>query len=62
MKRITKELTVNIKTLNRFGSYHDTILIPELDAYISLAVIAEKSEVQEKNGYEIKPERTKGED
>jgi hypothetical protein len=47
MKRIAKELTINLDTLETWGRYHDKILIPELDAYISLTVIAEPRNIPE---------------
>jgi hypothetical protein len=47
MKRIEKDLTVNIDALKTWGRYHDTILVSELGAYISLTVIAEKRNMPE---------------
>jgi len=38
MKRINRELTINLGTLKDYGSYRDKIVLPELDCYISLIV------------------------
>jgi hypothetical protein len=38
MKRIEKEISINIGTLKSYGKYGDKIMLPELDAYISLTV------------------------
>jgi len=38
MKRIEKEISINIGTLKSYASMANKIMLPELDAYISLTV------------------------
>jgi len=52
MKRIEKELIVNMGTLETWGKYHDKLVIPELDAYISLTVIKEP-QTENRDGKQI---------